>query len=241
MYSRFALIGPLFFSLAGSATAEAITYDVTVNTSSISGTAGSLDFDFNPGPLVTQAASLQIQGFNSDGTLAGSPVLTGDVSGALPGTPTFDNGTGFNDYFEGFTYGNRISFDVSLYGPALSAPDGVSTSGSTFAVSMFSDASGTIPVLTTDTTDGFAFTVDVNLDGTTTVTSFSSQTDIGAVTSAIPEPNSFCLVLVAFGLASTMLIVKPLHGAFGPLKTDSQRSVGGTDDKVSRVSFGVYF
>jgi hypothetical protein len=39
---------------------------------------------------------------------------------------------------------------------------------------MFSDAAGTQPVLTTDTTDGFAFVVNVNLDGTTTVTNFSN-------------------------------------------------------------------
>ena len=80
---------------------------------------------------------------------------------------TFENGAGFNDYFEGFTYGSTLSFDVSLYGPSLSAPDGVSTSGSTFAFSMFSDAAGTIPTLTADTINGFAATVEVNLDGTT--------------------------------------------------------------------------
>ena len=84
-------------------------------------------------------------------------------------TLTFDNGTGFNDYFDDFTFGTTISFDASLHGPALSAPDGVSTSGSTFVFSMFSDAAGTIPVLTSDTTHGFAFTVNVNLDGTTKV------------------------------------------------------------------------
>jgi len=136
--------------------------------------------NFNPGPLVTQSASLQILNFTSDGTLAGSPTLTGDVAGALPATLTFDNGTGLNDYFEGFTYGSTLSFQVSLYGPALSSPDGTSTSGSTFAFSMFSDAAGTIPALTTDTIDGFAFTVDVNLDGTTTVTNFFDRDRRGA-------------------------------------------------------------
>jgi hypothetical protein len=82
------------------AVADPITYNVTVDTSSISGTSGSLDFQFNPGPLTTQAASLQILDFSSDGSLAGSPSLTGDVSGALPGTLTYDNGTAYNDYFE---------------------------------------------------------------------------------------------------------------------------------------------
>src|SRR5437016_13758200 len=99
MRARVVLVGTLLACLAGLASRAAITYEVTVNTSSISGTAGSLDFNFNPGPLVTQAASLQILGLSSIGTLAGSPSLTGDVGGALPGILTFDNGTAFNDYF----------------------------------------------------------------------------------------------------------------------------------------------
>jgi hypothetical protein len=184
---------------ASVASAAPITYDVAVDSSSISGTAGSLDFNFNPGPLVTQAASLQILDFTSDGTLAGSPTLSGDVAGTLPATLTFDNGTGFNDYFEGFTFASTLSFEVSLYGPALSSPDGTSTSGSTFAFSMFSDAAGTMPALTTDTTDGFAFTVDVNLDGTTTLTNFSTQTTVVPATPAVPEPGTLPLMAVGIG------------------------------------------
>ncbi len=178
---------------AGSlASAGAITYDVTVNTSTISGTFGSLDFNFAPGSS-SQFASLQILNFTSDGTPAGDcPCGTGDVSGQLPGALTFDNGSGFNDYFDQFTYGNTISFDVSLFGPALTSPDGVSTSGSAFAFSMFFDPEGEFPVLTSDTTDGFAIEIDVNLDGTTTVNNFTDAT-ITAESSA-PEPGSFVLV-----------------------------------------------
>jgi hypothetical protein len=185
---------------ASLASASSITYAVTINTSSISGTAGALDLNFNPGPLVTQFASLQILDFMSNGSLADAcPCITGDVSGQLPSTLTFDNGSGFNDYFDDFTFGTTISFDVSLYGPALSAPDGVSTSGSTFAFSMFSDAAGTVPVLTSDTADGFAFTVNVNLDGTTTVSNFSPETTVGTVVSGVPEPNT--LQLTVLGVA----------------------------------------
>jgi hypothetical protein len=175
------------------------SYNVTVDTSSISGTAGSLDFNFNPGPLVTQAASLQILNFSGDGTLASNcPCGIGDVSGQLPATLTFDNGSGFNDYFDGFTFGSTLSFEVSFYGPAVSSPDGVSTSGSAFALSMFSDAAGTIPALTYDTADGFAFTVDVNLDGTTTLIQYSLFPTIRDVAST-PEPGG--LVLLGMGLA----------------------------------------
>jgi hypothetical protein len=205
----------LFVLCAATAMANVITYDVTVNTSSISGTTGSLDFNFNPGSLVTQSASLQILSFTSNGTLAGSPELTGDASGALPGTLTFDNGSGFNDYFEGFTFGSTLSFDVSLYGPALSSPDGTSTSGSTFAFSMFSDAAGTTPTLTSDTTDGFAFTVDVNLDGSTTVTNYSSETGIVAASgpvSAVPEPGN--LALIGLGLGAISLVRRRYNRAW---------------------------
>jgi hypothetical protein len=188
--------------------ASPITYDVTVNTSSLAGTTGSLDFQFNPGPLVTQAASLQVLEFTSDGTLVvnslPSPQLTGDVSGDLSSVVTFDNGTQYNDYFEDFTYGTTLSFEVSLYGPALSSPDGVSTSGSIFAFSMFSDPFGTIPALTTDTTDGFAATLNLNLDGTATATDSSPVASISPVV-ATPEPSSLLLLATGLlGLAGTL-------------------------------------
>src|SRR5580658_9770598 len=130
MLKTILLLCALLFACTASALADGITCDVTVNTSSIAGTAGSPDFQFNPGPLITQAADLQILGFSSDGTLDGPPSLTGDVSGTLPGTLSFDNGTFFNDYFTGFTYGTTLSFAVDLFGPAISSPDGVSQSGS---------------------------------------------------------------------------------------------------------------
>jgi hypothetical protein len=200
MRQHSALFIASFLCFATAASAAPITYQILVDSSSIAGTAGSLDFNFDPGPLTFQFASLQILNFTSDGTLAGCPTggpcPTGDVDGQLPSVVTFDNGTEFNDYFEGFTFGTTISFNVSLYGPALSAPDGVSASGSTFAFSMFSDGLGTIPVLTSDTADGFAVTVGVNLDGTTTVTDFSAQT-VGQVS---PEPGALSQIALAIGL-----------------------------------------
>lgn len=169
-------------------------YHVTVDTSSLSANSGgSLDFNFNPGPLVTQSASVQILNFKSDTTPVGNcPCGTGDVNGQLPATLTIDNGTFFNDYFDVFaSYGKTISFDVSFSGPALKAPAGVSvtrtgeinapagiTSGSTLAFSLFSDYGGSMPVLTSDMTNGFAFTISVNLDGSTTVTNSSPQTSV---------------------------------------------------------------
>lgn len=192
MLQRISLIAAFCFALASSAQADVITYMITVNTASQLGDAGSLDLQFNPGGLLSQAADLSILNFSTDGSMGG-PVLTGDASGALPGTVLFDNGSSFNDYFTGFTYGTTLTFDVLLSGPALRSPDGVSTSGSTFAFSMFSDAAGSVPVLTTDTTDGFAVTVNVNLDGSTTLTNSSAETGI----SVVPEPATLPLFSIA--------------------------------------------
>lgn len=205
----------LVFSRLTAASSGPVTYSVVINTSSISGTVGSLDMNFNPGLLATQAASLRIVNFGGNGTLAANAAVIGDVSGALPGALTFDNGTPFNDSFQGFTYGSTILFSFTLFGPALSSPDGVSTSGSTFSFSMFSDAAGTQPVLTTDTTDGFALVVNVNLDGTTTVTNFSN---VATVTQ--------CTAPTVTALTATPSVLFPPNHKMVPVSVSASTSGG---------------
>src|ERR1700722_8765728 len=121
----------LLIALTASA-AGTVTYSVTVNTTSVSGVTGSLDFNFNPGPLRTQAASVQLLTFGGSGPLVGVPVPSGDASGSLPATVTFDNAKAFSDASQGYKYGSSLSFQVTLSGLALTAPDGVSNSGSSF-------------------------------------------------------------------------------------------------------------
>jgi hypothetical protein len=137
----------------------------------------------------------------------GTAVLTGDVSGSLPGTVSFDNGSGYNDYFTAFTYGDTISFLVNVSGPAIDALDGISTSGSSFAFSMFSDPDGTIPVLTTDSVNGFAFTENINLDGTVSTTAASSELT-ATIVNPIVTPESGTLPLLCCGLGVLALIYK---------------------------------
>ncbi len=196
MLQRIFAVSTLCLGLVSSVSAGVITYAITANTTSITGTVGSIDFQFNPGALITQAANVEILNFASDGSL-GVAIPTGDVTGTLPGTLQFDNLTVFNDYLTGFTYGTTLSFDVYLFGPALTAPDHVSTSGSTFGFGMYSDNLGTVPVLTTNTSAQFVVTVGVNLDGTTTLTNISDQTTANAVT---PEPATFALMGLGFGV-----------------------------------------
>jgi len=184
-------------------------YTVTVDTSTINSTAGYLDFQFNPGLFPgSQAASLQIEDFTTDGTLGTAPTLTGDVSGALPGTLAFDNGTPFNDYFTAFTFGNSISFTVDLGGPAISAPDGTSSSGSSLTFFVY-DSSYNPLLADSSSPIGQALEVDVNLDGTTTPTSYSPQLSASPVTPA-PEPAS--LILLVAGMVG-IAVLKRLVGS----------------------------
>jgi hypothetical protein len=179
----------------------------TVDTSSVAGANGFLDFTFDPGPLATQSAFAVISAFSSNGIL-GSPTTTGDVSGTLPPSITLNNDTLFNDFFIAFTFGNTLNFSLALGGPAVDSPDGISTSGSTFAFSMFS-SDGSTPLLTADSLDGFAFKVDVNLDGTTKLTNFSDSTLISGAVSSVPEPAScWC-----FGGAIALCVMGGRHRA----------------------------
>lgn len=186
------LFAILLSTVFGAAQAIPVTYVEAVNTSSLAGTTGSFDLQFNPGPLVTQSATLEIVNFYSDGALVGLSEITGNVSGTLATTLAFDNGSGFNDYFHGFTFGSSISFNIRISGPAIDSPDGISTSGSVFAFSMFSDLAGTVPALTNDTVNGFADVITVNLDGSTMRTSWLVTT--------VPEPESSALLIVGLGL-----------------------------------------
>jgi len=199
--TRLAAILLAFWLLAvfrpGSASAD-FTYQVTVDTSSLSGQTGNLDFQLNPGDSSAEAVTAVITNFQSSGgILASSNALTGDALGLLPGSLTLDNGTSFNDIFQGFTFGTSLSYDVTLSGSALSSPGG--TVGSSFAFSLY-DGSGTTPLLTTDP-NGSVATINVNADGTTSVQTFAQSqgdnTPIASATpvSSVPAPPSLVLLL----------------------------------------------
>jgi hypothetical protein len=193
------LFAAAWFVLVLPADARAdIIYQVSVDTNSIHNTSGFLDFDFAPGNG-SQAALVEINGFSPAGSLNGPPQVSGGVSGTPASMLTIDNSTAFNDYFEGFTYGNAISFLITLGGPAINSPNLTATSGSTFGFGMF-DATGVNPLLTSDP-NGNAFTIDVRLDGTTSVTGFSPNAQV-TLAQPVPEPTSGSLL--ALVLAATV-------------------------------------
>jgi hypothetical protein len=189
MVCRFLLVTGCLL-LAASAGFANVVYTVGVDTSALAGTHGGIDFNFVQGPLTpVDVAWVSILGFTTDGTL-GTPATIGDVAGALPGAVTLNNTIGLNDYFSDFWFGSSMWFAVDFSGPAVESPSGFAASGSSFAFSMFSDEEGTIPALTSDSLNGYALVIDVNLDGTGTLTNYSSETTAGLV----PEPGTLPLV-----------------------------------------------
>jgi len=199
MSSTKLLFVAVLLSAATTARADSINYLITVDTESISGSTGFLDFQFNPGPNNVAAATATLENYSSSGTLDLNGLLTnGDVSGNLPGTVTFDNGTQLNEYSPNFTFGASIQFQVVL---SWTQPDVPPDSGSLFSFYMFQDA--TQQYVSGDSSpDGRAFDLNVNADGTTPSNNYSSGSSAPATISAIsstPEPGSMVL-MSAFGL-----------------------------------------
>jgi len=201
----------LVFLGALSAKAASITYQVNFDTSSVSGTAGFLDFQFNPGNNTSFAATAQINGFSPDGgSLSGAPSISGDVTGTLPGTVTFVNDTALNELFQGFNFGSSFSFQLMLSGAGIGAPNVGATAGSIFGIGIYDN--GQNPVLTDQgATTGFAAEVFLNTDGTVSTTSFPAAPGAGSSAASfspvlVPEPGT--IGLLGVGLAGVVLLIR---------------------------------
>ena len=192
----------LALSLITAAAAQT-QYQVTVNTSSLKGTTGQVDFQFNPAMTPVAIYTDTISGFTSTGTLSGTPTTTGSATGSLPGPVTLTNNSPYNDYYQTFTFGNSLTFLTTFSGRTANK----SSDSDTFAFSLY-DSTGTAALLTNDPNGSvaeiminpngsFSTQVNPNSDGSASV---ASITRINAP--AVPEPSS----LVTFSMAGTGLL-----------------------------------
>jgi hypothetical protein len=193
----FGIMVLLMVALAGPGYAMPLDYQITVDTSTLTGTTGYVDLQFNPGTLTAPGAQAALSGFGGPTLLSGDPQTgaTGNVTGALPGPLLFSNTTVYNDFFQAVTFGTTTTFNVNFSGAFTTASSGSNT---TFSVSLY-DASGTNPIFTTDPSAFGGSFLRMDLAPGGGVTTFNTAINPSAVSvAAVPIPAA--VVLFGSGL-----------------------------------------
>jgi hypothetical protein len=172
--------------------------EITVDTSSLNGTAGAFAFDLiDGGP---PANSVTISNFTTDGAL-GAPTPQGDVNGTLPGTVTLGDSSFFNEYLQNITLGNTLHFEIDTTGNApdpLSFPDA-------FSFFLLDPITGSSLVTTSDPTGANAlFLWNIGVSSIPDVYTGNQFSVTATPVSVVPEPST--AVLIAISL-SVMLLV----------------------------------
>ena len=175
-------------------------YNVSANTTAISGETGSFDLQLNPGGIGTLPVTATLTNFSTDGTGLSLNTTDGDVTGTLsPGPLIIKNTYALNDLLENITFGSSISLTLALSGSGITSLN-PNLPGTSFGLSLY-DANFN-PQLTTDPS-GTVVTINLNPNGSTSVQTFPSNNSGGAPVGsatpvATPEPSSF--VLLSIGL-----------------------------------------
>jgi hypothetical protein len=218
-------LGTSALALGASANA-AVTFTISVNTSSQFGQAGYIDLQFGAGCLgaacspQVQPAFASVSNFVTDGTLrpfdAADPNdLSIGATGTLPGGVRFDNQTATPaDFSQGLTFGNSLRFDVTLSGAAIESPvnDGGNYIGTAFFLSfgngdfseyLFSENTGpfgSIAAALHIQQDGSVLAVANPSGEDYTQSSGLSFATIAPAVAAVPEPASWAMMVGGFGL-----------------------------------------
>ena len=182
---------PLALGLAVSAfSARAdVIVNFEVNTTSLAGTDGYVDFQFNPGNA-SQSATVKVTNFSGATYVAGSQTDVGGASGGpLPSTVSIVNSGGYNDDNEEMKFGNALLFTLDFSGNAISSPNGTpGTSGSSFAFTIYDAATDSNPLLPSTNVNGYAAVVNVGTNGSVTASTPSSDATV------TPEPASWLMM-----------------------------------------------
>lgn len=187
----------LIISMVSPAQASVIV-QYNVDTSSIAGTVGSLNFQLNPGGGAAQAVSAVISSFVG-GTLNSNVVTFGSVSGTLPGNVSFNNSTFFNSYQEDFTFGASLQFQVTFSGPGIDAPDPLAD-GTAFSLFLYDAPGGLGNALLPSPSDPNDSALGLNIIGGS-FSVYGSPAVTTSITQVVPEPSSLLVTGLVLGLA----------------------------------------
>jgi len=185
-------------------TARAEHFDV--DTTTLVGQSGYLDFQFNPNTDGTTPLDSSVKVSNFTGGTLGAVDTAVNVSGTLPDGATISNTGSTNELVQLFTFGNTLGFDTSfpflLDTKNILGSFAVPDAGNTFQFFVL-DASKD-PFATTDTVNNALVQISQGADGSLAP---SQQYRLNAPAS-VPEPSSgvslmllSALVLIPVGLA----------------------------------------
>lgn len=182
---------------AGSAWADT-RFHASINTAAWAGNSGWLDFQFNPGQNPAPAAQVRISNFS--GNFGSQLFLEGQASGNLASGFTLGNGSAFNDLFHAIQLGGSFGFDLTFSGDVFSTPGQV---GTTFSLGLLAGDQQSY----LGNPDGALFQIDLmpadaGTPASTTLSLLGGQSI--ATVSAVPEPESYALMLAGLGLVGLL-------------------------------------
>ena len=177
----------VMLALAGVAVADPI--HVSINTSSLNGVQGAVEFQY--GSFAGDAPGNAIVSNFTGGTIVGVPDTVGNVSGTIsPGPLVLGNIPGLNDALQDFNFGNNLAFDVNLTGTG------------TFAVSLWN---GRIAAILANGNANQLFQADPS--GATLLVSVD-RGHVGGITASpqvqaqvVPEPTSWIAFATIMSIA----------------------------------------
>ena len=193
--SRFVSYSICAAAFSCSTSAQATDLNVTIDTSSIIGTAGVLYFDFiSGGNSISNITT--ISSFTTDGTL-GAATPQGNAFGSLPSSVTLDTTAYlFNEVAQNIIFGNQLSFNLNF---TQNAPNPSGTPDA-FSFLAYDTLGNTLPT-TTDPTGSNALFL-FNIDGTTTgnLTPYTlpdgrSPWQVTPLAAAVPVPSAVWFML----------------------------------------------
>jgi hypothetical protein len=183
----------LSLALSANAALADVLLTVNINTASFgAGSAGFLDFQFNPAGVGQPLATATMNSLNGfDLSKFGAP--DGDVA-VVPGGFQFSNTSPLNALLYEATFGGVFSFNLIFGGDAI---DAVS---SRFSVSAYDDQFNAAGGLA----DPLLLTLDWSLSPSGAPAVTPTVVDGAASAAAVPEPSSLMIAALGLGLLGFM-------------------------------------